>query len=177
MIKWFLLGLASFAQESIWLDEQMRFQVENTHENIYEMIYIFRVLSTDLVVSRLRSSLKLILSKHSSLRTSLNMSHDGKSELIQCILPLNSIDEFVIESCINSADDLLKIIDDEETNRFDLDVSKGRVFRCHVIHYSDDQSNDIIIFKFHHLVFDGTSETLFFNDLNEAYSTGKLEID
>jgi hypothetical protein len=68
----------------------------------------------------------------------------------------------------------LKIIDVEEINRFHLNVSKGRVFRCHVIHYSDRNSEDILIFKFHHLVFHGTSETLFFNDLNEAYMTGKL---
>jgi non-ribosomal peptide synthetase component F len=165
-------GISSFAQESIWLDEQIRFQLNNANENIYEMIYVFRV-SSNLVVSRLRSSLELVIEKHSSLRSSLNMSHN---ELIQCIRPLNSIDEFLIESWIRNDDDLLKIIDDEETNRFHLDVSKGRVFRCHVIHYSDLQSNDILIFKFHHLIFDGTSETLFFNDLNEAYMTGKLTI-
>jgi hypothetical protein len=102
------------------------------------------------------------------------MSNDHQSKLIQCIRPLTSIDEIVIESWIKNDDDLFEIIAHEETNRFHLDASKGRVFRCHVVRYADRNSDDVLIFKFHHLVFDGTSETLFFNDLNEAYMTGQL---
>ena len=177
-IESLLIGPASFAQESIWLDQQMRFQLKDTSENIYEMIYVFRVFPIDetsnIVVSRLRSSLKLVLEKHNSLRSSLNISNDD--QLIENILPLNSIEEFLIESWINTTDDLFKLINDEETNQFHLDITKGRVFRCHLIHYSDRRSNDILLFKFDHLVFDGTSERLFFKDLNEAYLTGNLEI-
>ncbi|CAF4145288.1 unnamed protein product, partial [Adineta steineri] len=173
-------GPASFAQESIWLDEQMRFQGEKDNLSIYHMIYAFRVSSINneshVVLSRLRSSLQLVIEKHASLRSSFYMSHDQQNKLIQYICPLTSIDEIVVESWIKNDDDLFKIIADEETNQFHLDISKGRVFRCHLIRYFDHSSDDVLIFKFHHLVFDGTSETLFFNDLHEAYMTGQLAI-
>ncbi|CAF4100658.1 unnamed protein product [Adineta steineri] len=173
-------GPASFAQESIWLDEQMRFQGEKDNLSIYHMIYAFRVSSINneshVVLSRLRSSLQLVIEKHTSLRSSFYMSHDQQNKLIQYICPLTSIDEIVVESWIKNDDDLFKIIADEETNQFHLDISKGRVFRCHLIRYFDRSSDDVLIFKLHHLVFDGTSETLFFNDLHEAYMTGQLAI-
>jgi hypothetical protein len=144
------------------------------------MVYAFRVLSTNneshLVVSRLQSSLQLLLEKHVSLRSSLYMTNDHQSKLTQCILPSDSLDGIVVESWIKSDNDLFEIIADEETNRFHFDVSEGRVFRCHVVRYSDHNSDDVLIFKFHHSVFDGTSETLFFNDLHEAYMTGQLAI-
>jgi hypothetical protein len=156
----------------------MRFQVEKNGLNIYHMVYVFRVLSNDnkshLDISRLRSSLQLIVEKHVSLRTSLYISDDESNKLIQCIRPFTSNNDIVIESFIKNDDDLWKIIEDEETNSLHLDVAKGRVFRCHLIRYSDHSSNDVLIFKFHHLVFDGTSETLFFNCLNQAYMTGQL---
>ena len=176
----FYVGPASFAQESIWLDEQMRFQIENNNFTVYHIVYAFRVSATDnkshLTVLRLRSSLQLVTEKHVSLRSSLYLSNDQQSKLIQSICPLASIDKMIIESWIKDDDELFRIIADEETNQSHLDVSEGRVFRCHLVRYSNHNSEDVLIFKFHHLVFDGMSETLFFNDLKEAYMTRQLAV-
>jgi hypothetical protein len=156
----------------------MRFRSDNDGVAIYHIVLAFRVLPTDgksqLITSRLRSSLQLLVEKHASLRTCLQMSDDDQSELRQHILLSNSIEVPLVESWIDNDDDLYNIIADAETNRSHFDLIQGHVFRSHVIRYRKRNDDSIIVFNFHHSAFDGTSEVLFLNDLCEAYSTGEL---
>ena len=173
-----MIGSSSFEQEAIWLDEQMRFSSNKDGIAVYHIVLVFRILTngseSELVLSRLQSSVQLLVETHASLRTSLQMTNDDQNKLCQRILPSNSIVVPVVESMINNDQDLYGIIADEETNRSHFDLVHGRVFRCHVIRYHDRNDETVILFNFHHPIFDGTSEALFLKDLCQAYATGKL---
>jgi surfactin family lipopeptide synthetase A len=174
----FVIGPSSFEQEAIWLDELMRFRSDKDGIAVYHIVLIFRILTTDgkaqLVTSRLQSSLQLLVEKHASLRTCLQMSDDDQSELRQRVLSSNSIAVPLVESWIDNNDDLYNIITDEETNRSHFDLVQGHVFRTHVIRYHKPNNESMILFNFHHSIFDGTSEVLFLNDLRQAYATEEL---
>ncbi|CAF1264833.1 unnamed protein product [Rotaria sordida] len=94
-------GPSSLEQEAIWLDEQMRFRSDKDGIAVYHIVLTFRILTIDgksqLVTSRLRSSLQLLVEKHASLRTCLEMSDDDQSELRQRILPSNSTEVPLVE--------------------------------------------------------------------------------
>ncbi|CAF1591226.1 unnamed protein product, partial [Didymodactylos carnosus] len=183
-------GFCSYAQERIWLDEQIRFDTKNDLA-IYNIPNVFRVMSGTLSISRLRQSLLLVIEKHSILRTSLNYDRDEQC-LRQHIEPTNNeIYSFQVSS-IPSKDDFDEILLNEETNGKLFDLSMGRVFRCHLIRFCSCSSNDndeessrtavdllndgdLIIFNFHHVAFDGSSTEIFLKDLKEAYLTNKLD--
>lgn len=156
----------------------MRFRSGKDGIAVYHIVLTFRIRTIDgksqLDTSRLRSSLQLLVEKHASLRTCLQMSDDNQSELRQRILPSNSIEVPLVESWINNDDDLYNIIADEETNRSHFDLIQGHVFRSHLIRYRERKAESVILFNFHHSIFDGTSEQLFLNDLRQAYATGEL---
>jgi len=156
----------------------MRFRSDTDGIAVYHIVLIFRILTNDgkcqLVTSRLQSSLQLLVEKHASLRTCLQMSDNDRSELRQRILLSNSIVVPLVESWIDNDDDLYKIIADEETNRSHFDLIQGHVFRSHLIRYRKRNDESVILFNFHHSIFDGTSEVLFLNDLRQAYATGEL---
>ena len=64
-----------------------------------------------------------------------------------------------------------------------FDLSQGLVFRCHIVHYNEISSTDLIshkdaiIFNFHHALFDFPSMNIFLHDLNQAYTTHELRND
>jgi hypothetical protein len=90
-------------------------------------------------------------------------------------------------SVINLCDDDDRNIDqtiNEIINHSDLfDLSKGRVIHCHILRHcradndllfkNDDllSKDDSILFTIHHSVFDGTSTSIFLQDLSLAYET------
>jgi hypothetical protein len=59
-------------------------------------------------------------------------------------------------------------------------LAEGLVFRCHLLHYEQISSNDLltdndaIIFNFHHALFDFPSMNIFLHDLDQVYKTGQL---
>ena len=69
---------------------------------------------------------------------------------------------------------------DERNNSQLFDIAQGHVCRCHLIYYKQISSNDLlcdqdmVIFNFHHLIFDYPSMDIFLDDLNYAYTTGQL---
>ncbi|CAF4089118.1 unnamed protein product, partial [Rotaria sp. Silwood2] len=156
----------------------MRFRSGNDGVAVYHIVLAFRVVPTDgksqLVISRLRSSLQLLVEKHASLRTCLQISDDNLSELRQRTLPSSSFQVPLVESWIDSDNDLYNIIADDETNRSYFNLTQDHVFRCRVIRYREGNNDSVIVFNFHHSAFDGTSEVLFLDDLCEVYSTGEL---
>jgi hypothetical protein len=88
-----------------------------------------------------------------------------------------------IESTIETDEQLNKIIHHEKRTPQLFDLAHGLVFRCHLVHYKPISSNDlpadkdVIIFNFHHALFDLPSINVFLHDLNRAYTTGQLSID
>ncbi|CAF4271067.1 unnamed protein product, partial [Adineta steineri] len=78
---------------------------------------------------------------------------------------------------------LNNIVYDEQQNTQHFDISQGLVFRCHLVYYKEISANDllsdkdVIIFNFHHALFDFSSMNIFLHDLNQAYTTGQLLYD
>ncbi len=87
-----------------------------------------------------------------------------------------------IESTLETDEQLNDIMYDEKQNSQLFDLTQGLVFRCHIVYYKKISSNgllsdkDVLIFNFHHVLFDFASMNVFIHDLNEAYNTGQLPI-
>ncbi|CAF3936811.1 unnamed protein product [Adineta steineri] len=175
---------ASFAQERIFLDEQIRFPSKH-HNFMYVIPLVYRILSTKnhLSINRLRRALHTVVVKHRVLRTGFYLDINGM--IIQHFLDINAtindqepygFSVVDIDSDVESDEVAKKII-----SRSDLfDLSKGRVLNCHIVHrhdfgdlfYNKDTliMGDLIIFTIHHIVFDGASISTFLNDLSAIYT-------
>ncbi|CAF1457723.1 unnamed protein product, partial [Adineta steineri] len=177
---------ASYAQARIWLDERIRFDPDKPQVAIYNMPFVYRLQPDHtLSIERLLHALQLIVLKHQSLRTSLVFNAE-KNQIMQRIIDLNNDHKqmlSVIESTHETDKQLTEIMHDEKRNPHLFDLAQGLVFRCHIIYYKQISSNhllshkDILIFNFHHALFDFPSMKVFHHDLNQAYTTGQLLYD
>jgi hypothetical protein len=133
-------------------------------------------------MKQLRRALQLIVTKHPSLRTSLIFDTEN-NQLTQRIIDSNDDDEqlfTLIESIFEDDEQLNEIILNEKHNSQLFNVTQGLAFRCHIVHNNQISSNDlltdkdVIIFNFHHALFDFPSMNIFLRDLDQIYSTGRL---
>jgi hypothetical protein len=87
------------------------------------------------------------------------------------------------QSTFDTDEQLIDIMYNEKRNSQLFNLAQGLVFRCHLVHYKQISSNDLltdkdaIIFNFHHALFDFPSMDVFLHDLDEVYTTGQLTID
>ncbi|CAF1566511.1 unnamed protein product [Adineta steineri] len=180
---------ASFAQARIWLDERIRFDPDKPQVAIYNMPFVYRLQSGHtLSIKQLCHALHLTLSKHSSLHTSLHFDIE-KNQLMQQVIThedknnRNNSMFSIIETAYETEEQLNEILHDEKRNPQVFNLSQGLVFRCHIIYYKQISSNDLLsdkdllIFNFHHALFDFPSMKIFHHDLNQAYTTGILLYD
>ncbi|CAF1465419.1 unnamed protein product [Adineta steineri] len=174
---------ASFAQALLWHNESILFTPHMSQVPIYNMPFVYSLDSHHtLSVQHLRHALQLIVTKHQSLRTSL-IFHTENNRLMQQIISLNQNDNTLftfIESTYTTHKQLNHIIHEEKYNPQLFDVAQGLVFRCHLVHYKQISSDnvlsnkDLIIFNFHHAFFDFSSMKILLHDLNLAYTTDQL---
>ncbi|CAF0990604.1 unnamed protein product [Adineta steineri] len=186
-ISFFVIAPASFSQARIWLDERIRFDPDQPQIAIYNMPCVYRLQSGHtLSVKQLHRALQLTMDKHHSLHTSLYFDIK-KNLLMQRVITQedkNSNNMFsIIESTYETDEQLNEILHDEKRNPHLFDLAQGLVFRCYIIYYKQISSNrllshqDIVIFNFHHALFDFPSMEVFLRDLNQAYTTGQLLYD
>ena len=176
-------NMASFAQQRIWHDERTRSLSGEPQVAVHNMPFIYRLTSQDtLSAKQLLHALQLIVAKHQSLRTSLIFDAQ-KDQLMQQIIDLNDSNKRLftfIQSTFETDEQLNDIMQDEKHNSQHFDLAHGLVFRCHLIYYKQISSNDllcdkdVIIFNFHHALFDFPSMDVFLHDLNQAYTTNQL---
>ncbi|CAF3799439.1 unnamed protein product [Adineta steineri] len=89
----------------------------------------------------------------------------------------------IIESTYETDEQLHEILHDEKRNPRLFGLAQGLVFRCHLVYYKQISPNhllshkDLLIFNFHHALFDFPSMEVFHHDLNEAYTAGQLSYD
>ncbi|CAF4260481.1 unnamed protein product, partial [Adineta steineri] len=184
---------ASFAQERIYLDEQIRFSSnKTTMNNMYVIPLLYRISSMNdhVSITRLQHAFQSVLTKHHILRTALYLDTNG--DIIQHYSDINDIvyhKNFSRFSIIDLPDEeheqneiIKKIL-----NQSDLfDLSKGNVINCYILrrdqsnhlftHNNDDllTKDDLILFTIHHACFDGASTTIFIRDLSLAYQSDDL---
>jgi NRPS condensation-like uncharacterized protein len=135
-----------------------------------------------LSIKRLRHALQLIATKHLSLRTSL-IFDTVSNRLMQRIVDFNDGNKQLftfIESSFDTDEQLTDIKHNEKGNSQLFNLAQGLVFRCHLVYHNQISSNDllcdkdVIIFNFHHALFDFPSMDVFLHDLDQAYKTGQL---
>ncbi|CAF4181106.1 unnamed protein product, partial [Adineta steineri] len=185
---------ASFAQERIYLDEQIRFSSnKTTMNNMYVIPLLYRISSMkdDVSITRLHHAFQSVISKHNILRTALYID-DTNGNIIQHFSDTHIILNDDMKSCgltiINVHNDDRRHMNEtitETLNQADLfDLSNGRVIRFHILrHYHQSQDsilyenddllteNDHILISIHHAMFDGASVSIFTRDLSLAYQT------
>ncbi|CAF4119702.1 unnamed protein product, partial [Adineta steineri] len=177
---------ASYAQARIWLDERIRFDPDKPQVAIYNMPFQYRLFPEHaLPIERLLHALQLVITKHQSLRTSLHFDRE-KNQVIQRIIDLNTNHKqilSVIKSIYETQEQLHHILHEEKYNPQLFNLAQGLGFRCHILYYKQISSNhllshkDLIIFNFHHALFDFPSMQVFLHDINQAYTTGQLLYD
>ncbi|CAF0982682.1 unnamed protein product [Adineta steineri] len=178
---------ASFAQARIWLDERIRFDPNKPQIAIYNMPFVYRLKSDHtLSIKQLRHALHLAVNNHHSLHTSLHFDFQ-KNLLMQRIIThedkKNNNLFSIIKTAYETDEQLNEILHDEKRNPHLFDLTQGLVFRCHIIYHKQISPNhllshkDLLIFNFHHALFDFPSMDIFLHDLNQAYTTGQLLYD
>ena len=146
------------------------------------MPFLYRLyLNHTLSIKQLHHALQLIINKHQSLRTSLLFDSE-KNQLMQQIIDSNDKLFTFIESVFETNEQVTNIMHDEKGNSHHFDLAHGLVFRFHLVYYKQISSKnllsnkDVLIFNFHHALFDSPSMSIFLDDLNQAYTTGQLSI-
>ncbi|CAF1479154.1 unnamed protein product, partial [Adineta steineri] len=170
---------ASFAQARIWLDERIRFDPDKPQVAIYNMPFVYRLQPDHTFsIKQLHHALHLTVNKHPSLHTSLHFDIE-KNLLMQRVIThedKNNNDSLfsIIETTYETDEQLNEILHNEKRNPHLFDLAQGLVFRCHFVYYKQISSNhllsdkDILIFNFHHALFDFPSMKVFHHDLNQA---------
>jgi hypothetical protein len=176
--------MASFAQERIFLDEQVRFSTEIA---IYNELNVLRVVKGSLSTNRLLVALQYVLKKHAVLRTSLIFNNENGT-LEQYVTGKNQTFTLATEETFKNEDELPSIIYQIAVDPNLFDLVDGRVFYCQILRQqmltnenSDNQvitNADVLILAFHHAAYDRSSNQIFFNDLCIAYNSSIiLEVD
>ncbi|CAF1473510.1 unnamed protein product, partial [Adineta steineri] len=177
---------ASYAQTRIWFDERVRFDPDKSQFAIYNMPFLYRLdKGHTLSIQQLRQALELIVRKHQSFRTLLNFDAEKNSFMQQIVDSHGGNNRLYafIENTYETQEQLNDIMHEERYNPQLFDLTRGLVFRCHIIYYRQISSNhllshkDVIIFSFHHALFDFSSMNIFFHDFSQAYTTGQLSYD
>jgi NRPS condensation-like uncharacterized protein len=166
-----LSGIASFAQERIFLDEQVRFSTEIA---IYNELNILRVVKGSLSINRLVVALQYVLKKHAVLRTSLILNNED-STLKQYITDKHQTFTLATEETFKNEDELQNIIYKITFDPNLFDLFNGRMFHCQILRQhmlvNENRDNlfitdsDVLVIAFHHAAYDRASSQIFFNDI------------
>ena len=165
------LGLASYAQERIVLDQQLRFSDEVA---VYNELVILKLVAGSLSTSRLQRTLRDLYRKHPIFRTSLIFDAEN-STLKQYITDEYPTDDnaWTTDRIYQNEDEMIKIIYQTAIDPHLFDVSSGRVFHCQLLRQDSKKitDGDLILFAFHHVAFDLLTSQIFLNELCSMYNS------
>ncbi|CAF1595867.1 unnamed protein product [Adineta ricciae] len=173
-------GIASFAQERIFIDERVRFSNKIA---IYNEMVVVRPVKGSLSISRLLRALRTVLEKHHILRTCLILDN-SENKLRQCITDRHHTFSFTNEQTFETDNELNSLIYKGKVHRDRFDLLSGRIFDCQVLrkrqlfnaNYDTEQitDSDVLIFGFHHTVCDRLSFQNFLKVLSLAYNNHEI---
>ena len=151
----------SYAQQRLWLIDRLESEI-----SAYNMARVAH-LRGQLNVAALEQSLTEIISRHEILRATFP-TINGQPRLV--ITPTQSLNIPVVDlqSLVESDRDtkVEQLVSEEAQRPFDL--STGPLIRCQLLKSSP--TDHTLIVNIHHIVFDGWSSHLFFNELSTLYS-------
>ena len=152
-------SVLSFAQQRLWFLEQLE-----PGSPVYHIPAAFR-LSGVVDTAVLQSSLNQLAQRHESLRT-VFVSVEGEpfQKVLPTVeLPLNVVD---LQTALNSDQEAEKLLFAETQRPFNL--QQGPLFRVTFYQLGDNEC--IILFMMHHIITDGWSMGLLFDELTAVYN-------
>ncbi len=158
--------ITSSAQQHLWYLEQL--DPGNPVNNISVSLEVTGPLAIDIFIRCINE----IVTRHEILRTTLTMVED---KIVQIIAPRLTLEPEKFDlSALPASEYERKVLEiSQEQSRFPFDLVQGPLFRCSVIYGSH---NHVIILTAHHIIFDGWSMGVFFQELAtlyQAFSNGK----
>lgn len=150
----------SYAQQRFWMLDQI------DGAGAYTMPIALRLLGA-LDVDALRRALQLIVDRHEALRTVFGMDGD---EPVQVVLPHLDVTLPVADVSALPDDDreaLVRARASENANAA-FDLGTGPLFRCEILRLASEEH--VLFVTFHHVVADGWSIGVFFDELRTAYA-------
>ncbi|CAF4418396.1 unnamed protein product, partial [Adineta steineri] len=138
--------IASFAQERIFLDEQVRFSSDIA---IYNELSTLQVVQGSLSFNRLLQAFRYVLNKQKILRTSLLFNNDNSS-LKQCITDIHKTFTITMNQTFENDNQLRDIIYQTTIDPNLFDLSTGHVFHAEILKYqipfneNENNSNEFI---------------------------------
>ncbi|CAF4388508.1 unnamed protein product, partial [Adineta steineri] len=119
-------GIASFAQERIFLDEQVRFSSDIA---VYNELSTLQVVQGSLSFNRLLQAFRYVLNKQKILRTSLLFNNDNSS-LKQSITDMHKTFTITMNQTFENDNQLRDIIYQTTIDPNLFDLSTGHVFHA-----------------------------------------------
>ena len=157
----------SLGQEHLW--QLHRLTPDTAAYNMYAVFHLHGQLD----IPALEIAICRVVERHESLRTAFPKSIDGLPE--QRTIPATSIPLHTITLPVsgNARDDLESIINTEIRSPFDL--FSGPLFRPTLVHLNSTEY--VLIFVMHHMISDGHSFGVFYEDLELAYRASCEGVD
>ena len=130
--RFFNIGAASFAQERIYLDQQLRFSSGRSDGSciaVYNELTVLKITTGTISVLRLRQAIGSLLMKHPTLRTSIDFNI-AKTMLIQRLTQRHDTFDFAPEQILDNNDNLHFLLQQINRNPTLFDFATGQVFYC-----------------------------------------------
>ncbi|CAF3762763.1 unnamed protein product [Rotaria sp. Silwood1] len=172
-----LQGIASFAQQRIWLDEQTYFNPQ-TSLAVYHVILPAIIKRGFISIQRIKSTITNILERHHVLRTAVRLNEET-GQIEQVVQPITNNDNYSFEVTHStrsySHEEVNALLTKEAVTHF-AQIDRGIVVRCHLIQIGQLDTEylhtgDLIIFVIHHIAFDHSSVGPFLNSFMKTYDS------
>jgi len=131
------------------------------------------IINGDLSIGQVEETVKVLIARHESLRTSF-VTVDGKpKQRIQSQVEVGSVIEIIdLQKSPKQEHDLQKLVDQETYTAFDLEAAP--LFRLKVIKLEDQKH--ALLFTIHHIVSDGWSMDVLINEFLTIYKDLNAEV-
>jgi amino acid adenylation domain-containing protein len=149
----------SFAQRRLWLLEQM-YPGASTHN----VAYAFR-LTGQLDPAALRAALSDVVDRHEALRTVFLLIDAEPRQVVQASVPVSLVDERVELASAERDAFAGEHAAAEAARPFDL--TSGPLLRARLLRF--DATDALLLLTLHHIVCDGWSMRIIFDDLERCY--------
>jgi amino acid adenylation domain-containing protein len=151
----------SFAQERLWFLDQ--FEPDSSLYNLFTVVR----LKGDFSLQVLQKSFDTIIERHESLRTVFGTEND---QPVQIILPPSPLPIRLVDLRAWSKEEreveVMSLAQADTVTPFDL--ARGPLIRVSVLKL--DEAEHVLVIIFHHIIFDGWSAKVFFNELDKHYT-------
>ena len=160
----------SHSQKRIWLYDQLEYLKQSDGKYIYNLLLAIRI-GGNLNIERFKKAFQLLVDKHAVFRTTYEEFNNVPFQVIHDALDVE-VDQIELKDTL-SEDELEEYIRNNFVQEWDL--KKLPLFKTALIRLGDEKH--IFVLTIHHILFDGWSSDILFNELMRFYKQlgdGKL---